>query len=514
MFTAVLVACFTSFALLVYLFLWTRPKDLPLPPGPRKLPIIGNLLCMPSSVEWETYHEWSKFFVSDIIHFTVAGTSILVLDTAEAAFVLLERRSSIYSSRARMPMLTVLTGYYYAIGFMYYGYRWREHRRLIHQSFHPTAAKLFHPKLLYATHGLLRRILLRPDMYFSDHLPYLSGETIVSIAYGIVVLPENDPYIMASEKGMQPVRAAGVPGAFLVDTFPLLKYVPEWMPFAGFYRKAKEWKEIAHQMVDVPFNAAMRNIENGGFTPSFVSRSLVHMYVSQDLQHQEDIIKSVAGTMYTAGSDTTTSAIASCILGFLANPEALYKAQQEIDAVLHPGQLPSFQDQESLPYVAAVVYETLRWKEVTPIGIPHLLVADDVYKGYRLPAGSIVIPNAWAMLHYETVYSVPFTFYPVRFVYDVQLYPDVWDPTHAAFGFGRRICPGRYMAYVAVWIAIASLVAAFVITKGVDEDGNIIVPTYVYFTGLVCQPLPFKCQIYPRSKAAEALFRSTATLVY
>ncbi|RDB17474.1 hypothetical protein Hypma_001603 [Hypsizygus marmoreus] len=514
MITADLVACFTSFALLVYLFLKTRPKDLPLPPGPRKLPIIGNLLSMPSSVEWETYHEWSKLFDSDIIHLNVAGTSILVLDTAEAAFELLERRSSIYSSRARMPMLTELSGYNFAIGFMKYGNRWREHRRLIHQSFHPTAAKLFHPKLLKATHGFLCRILLRPDMNFSDHLPYLSGETIVSIAYGIDVLPENDPYIMASEKGMQPVRAAGVPGAFLVDTFPLLKYVPEWMPFAGFKRKAKEWKEIAHQMVDLPFNAAMRNIENGGFTPSFVSRSLENMNDSQDLQHQEDVIKSVAGTMYTAGSDTTTSAIASCILGFLTNPEALKKAQQELDAVLHPGQLPSFQDQESLPYVAAVVKEALRWKEVTPIGIPHLLDADDEYKGYRLPAGSIVIPNAWAMLHNETVYSDPFTFNPDRFVKDGKLDPDVRDPTHAAFGFGRRICPGRYMAYDAVWIAIASLVAAFDITKGVDEDGNIIEPTYEYLTGLVCQPLPFKCQIKPRSKPAEALIRSTATLEY
>src|ERR1700733_11056746 len=89
--------------------------------------------------------------------------------------------------------------------------------------------------------------------------------------------------------------------------------------------------------------------------------------------------------------------------------------------------------------------------------IPHLLTVDDVYKGYRLPAGSIVVPNAWfvtntliignhnrrclatrAMLHDETVYPEPFEFKPERFMKDGQLDPSVRDPDHAVFGFGRR----------------------------------------------------------------------------
>jgi len=87
-----------------------------------------------------------------------------------------------------------------------------------------------------------------------------------------------------------------------------------------------------------------------------------------DLKQQEFVIKSVAGALYTAGTDTTVSAIASCILGFLTNPEALKTAQREIDSVIKPGQLPSFNDEPSLPYITAVVKEALRWRDVTPIG--------------------------------------------------------------------------------------------------------------------------------------------------
>ncbi|KAF8884004.1 cytochrome P450 [Infundibulicybe gibba] len=513
-----LLASAASFSLILYLYA-KRPKssytNLPLPPGPKKKFLIGNLLDMPTDYVWKTYHQWCKDFGAvsntDIIHLEVAGTSIVVLDTYEATTELFEKKSSLYSGRARMPMINELMGWDFNFPCMPYGDRWRQHRRIMHQAFHPTAARRFHPHEIRATHNLLRRLLDDPNDYMV-HLRHMAGSTIMSIAYGLDVLPKDDPYIATAERAVHPMVAAAVPGTFLVDSFPFLKYVPEWMPGAGFQKKAKEWRKLSQAMVEAPFRAAMAKIDNGEATPSFVSYNMQCIDEDGDVDYQKSVIQSTAGALYTAGSDTTVSAIASCILGLLENPDVQRKAQQEIDSVVGHGHLPDFEDEPSLPFITAIVKETMRWRDVVPIAIPHLLEVDDVYKGYRIPAGTICIPNAWAMLHDETIYPDPFSFRPERFMKDGNINPEVRDPAHATFGFGRRICPGRYMAYSAIWIAIASILAVFDIEKITDENGNIIEPSHEYISALICMPLPFKCSIKPRSKEAEVLIRATANM--
>ncbi|TFK33959.1 cytochrome P450 [Crucibulum laeve] len=113
------------------------------------------------------------------------------------------------------------------------------------------------------------------------------------------------------------------------------------------------------------------------------------------------------------------------------------------------------------------------------------------------------------MLHNETIYPDPFIFNPDRFMKNGKINISVRDPVHACFGFGRRIRPGRYMAFSAVWIAIASLISVFDIEKVVDDDGNAIELTHEYISALVCMPKPFKCLIKLRSKEAEAAIRGT-----
>lgn len=111
----ILVTLITLVVLIRRYFNASRALDLP--PGPKKHPLIGNLLVMPKKNEWETYHRWCKEYGmshyrlrneesshaaqadTDIIHLDVAGSSIVVLDTPEVAMELLDKRSSIYSDR-------------------------------------------------------------------------------------------------------------------------------------------------------------------------------------------------------------------------------------------------------------------------------------------------------------------------------------------------------------------------------------------------------------------------------
>ncbi|KAG6846728.1 hypothetical protein H0H93_012210 [Arthromyces matolae] len=205
----------------------------------------------------------------------------------------------------------------------------------------------------------------------------MAGETILSVAYGINVTSKDDPFLKTAEEAVHSLFVAAIPGTFLVDSLPILKYVPEWMPFAGFKRKAKYWRKLAEEMLNKPYEVAKRNFEMGHGVTSYTASCLEHIDKSGDIALQEEVIKCSAGTMFTAGADTTVAALASCILGFLTNPAALKKAQEEIDRVVGVNHLPSFEDLESLPYITAVTNEALRWRDVAPIGMFRVLMNNE-----------------------------------------------------------------------------------------------------------------------------------------
>ena len=75
----------------------------------------------------------------------------------------------------------------------------------------------------------------------------------MKVAYGIAVQKTDDPYISIAEEALSGVAEAATPGAFWVDFFPILKYVPSWFPGAGFQRKAARWREAVNTMAEKPF---------------------------------------------------------------------------------------------------------------------------------------------------------------------------------------------------------------------------------------------------------------------
>lgn len=127
------------------------------------------------------------------------------------------------------------------------------------------------------------------------------------------------------------------------------------------------------------------------------------------------------------------------MLAMVLHPEAQQKAHAEIEAVLGPG-LPTFEDQESLPYLSALIMECLRWEPVAAFTIPRMLTVDDYYKGYFLPKGACIIPNIYRISKDEEAYPEPSSFRPERFLKDGAIDHSVMNPTTLGiFGYGRRI---------------------------------------------------------------------------
>ena len=82
----------------------------------------------------------------------------------------------------------------------------------------------------------------------------------MALTYGLPIRDHYDPYLAMSEEAIRTVAAAVVPGAFLVDFMPFLKYIPEWVPGAGFQTTAKKYLDIQGRFLNEPFSDAVKNI--------------------------------------------------------------------------------------------------------------------------------------------------------------------------------------------------------------------------------------------------------------
>ncbi|KAI9445988.1 cytochrome P450 [Lactarius indigo] len=472
-------------------------RRLPYPPGPKRLPLVGNLFSMPSREEWLTYRDWSEQLGSDVIHADVMGSHIIILNSMKAAKDLLEKRSSIYSDRPHLVAVQDLFGMDYNLGLARYGPAWRHSRREFLAHLGPTDLEEYQPLEQQAVHRLLRNLLSSPEN-FAQHLRHMAGQVILSIAYGIDVLPENDPYVADAEKVLRAVAVATTKEAMLLDSIPWLVKMPSWFPGARYKRYAREWYPIVVGAVKTTCDKVKRELAAGTATPS-VAAKLISKLDEDSTEEDLWVARVVPDTMYVGGTDTTVSALQTFILAMTLYPEVQRKAQAEIDQVVGNSRLPDFSDQDRLPYVQAVLKEFLRWHPVTPLGVPHKVMVCDTYEGYYIPAGSTIIPNTWAMMHDPAIFAEPDRFLPERW-----LSPDAPAFPNQAFGFGARQCPGRFFARASIWSNIAGILAAFDITP--TKDGP---PEEAYSSGIVSYVKPFRCNILPRSAAAASLVRAT-----
>ncbi|KAF9063065.1 cytochrome P450 [Rhodocollybia butyracea] len=482
---------------------WRNSPQYPLPPGPKKLPILGNLFDIPrKSFIWLDYIEMCRKYGSDIIHLSALGNSIIVLDSAQAVSDLLEKRSSLYSSRPKSTMLNELLGWGGITIARPNDDIWKSQRRIFANTIPVTDVKRFHAKQIAATHDLLRALAHSDDIIRDLY----TGTTvlIMDITYGIQG-EEALPFIKTAVEVVDTLAIATAPGAFLVDQISILKYVPEWFPGAGFKRKAREWNLLRTKMTEDPFRVTKERMVAGTATPCLASAAFEQIDLTKDIAQQEEIIKAASVMTHIGGTDTIVATIASFILAMLMNPDMQTRAQRELDRVLAPGDLPTFSLEPDLPYIQAIVWEALRHQPAVPLCFPHLVTEDDVYSGYLIPKDSIIMPNIWSILHNEEDYPDPYRFNPSRFLdADGKIDPSV-KHIGPAFGFGRRACPGKELGLASLWINIASILACYRIEPEIDEHGNLAEPKAEWYPGLTMfnHPLPFKCRFIPRSKDIE-----------
>lgn len=105
----------------------------------------------------------------------------------------------------------------------------------------------------------------------------------------------------------------------------------------------------------------------------------------------DDLAGYIVGSLLEAGSDTTASTLNGFVQAMVLYPDAQKQAQLELDNLCGTDRLPNIEDWDSLPYTRACVKETLRWMPTAILGMPHSVIQDDEYMGYKIPKGAGVM---------------------------------------------------------------------------------------------------------------------------
>ncbi|KAJ5680341.1 hypothetical protein N7536_011480 [Penicillium majusculum] len=425
---------------------------------------------------------------------TVLGKTLIIINDRDLAFQILEKNSIKHSSRPHLVFAGELAGWGKLVLSQDNTPLLRAYRRAITRVIgtRESAAK-FNGLIELEARRFAYRILHTPEK-FLDHNRTASGAFILTITYGYNIEPRGeDPLVRLANLAVKKFSEAAVPGAWLVDFIPALKYVPEWMPGANFQKVAKDHVQTITRFAESPFAFTKAQMDRGKDRQCFVSTLLRQ-------GEDEEIVKWLTAAMYGCAGDTTTAILEGFFLAMMLFPDVQRKAQAEMDELFGKPALPSATDRERLPYVNAIVKEATRWLTVAPLGIPHRTDQDDIINGYLIPKNAIIVPNTWSFNNDPTIYPNPRDFEPERFLSE----PGALDPGDVSFGFGRRVCPRRLIAETSIFLIIAHTLAIFDIRKPV-ENGEEIKSTLDSTAGFLIHFVPFDASITPRSREHEQL---------
>ncbi|KAM5434338.1 hypothetical protein McanMca71_005972 [Microsporum canis] len=386
--------------------------------------------------------------------------------------------------------------------------RWRRGRKLYHQYFNESVCEKKHVLLQNAEAvQLLRDLHIQPDD-FMNHCKRFTNSTTMSLVTGIRTPTPSALHMRHLYAVLDGISEIFEPGATPpIDIFPFLAWLPESL-FNNWKSRAREVAQTMDKVYGPLVDRVLRRRESGSkCRDSYLDMVLDQQDKLQLTRHEIDLM---VGNLLEGGSDTTSIMTIAFIQAMALYPEVQRMAQKEIDAVIGEDRSPDWGDYASLPYVAMVIKETMRWRPVLPTAFPHATSKESTIDGMTIPAGSTVILNIWGLHHDSRKHADPDRFNPLRYQGRADLAsayassPDYENRDHYGYGSGRRICPGIHLAERGLFLGVAKILWAFDITPMSDTQGRPIPintdPATGYTDGFLRCAKPFPLKIIVRSE--------------
>nr|AGT55835.1 flavonoid 3'-hydroxylase [Lycium ruthenicum] len=468
-FALILYTILFSFLLHFILCLFFRKRyPLPLPPGPKPWPIIGNIVHLGPKPHQSTAAMARTY--GPLMHLKMGFVDVVVAASGSVAAQFLKTHDANFSSRPPNSGAKHLAYNYHDLVFAPYGPRWRMLRKIC--SVHLFSAKAL-DDFRYVRQDEVRT--LTRALASAGQTPVKLGQLLNVCATNALARVMLGKRVFADgTSGIDPqaeeFKSMCVEMMVLAGVFNIGDFIPalDCLDIQGVAAKMKK----LHARFDAFLTSILEEHKGKRFGETKKEQGdLLSTLIS--LKNEDDDnggklteteIKALLLNLFVAGTDTSSSTVEWAIAELIRNPRILAQAQQEIDKVVGKNRLVMESDLAQLTYLEAIVKETFRLHPSTPLSLPRIASDSCEINGYFIPKGSTLLVNVWAIARDPNEWADPLEFRPERFLPGGER-PKVDvkgnDFEVIPFGAGRRICAGMSLGIRMVQLMTATLIHSF-----------------------------------------------------
>ncbi|KAK7268452.1 hypothetical protein RIF29_21150 [Crotalaria pallida] len=429
-----------------------------LPPGPSLLTILGNLQEFWKKPQ-QTMAKLANVY-GPIMLLKFGQSTSVIISSPDMAKEVLQTHDLLFSDRTIPEVVTSLNHEHLCLPFLPVSPLWKDLRKICNN-------ELFANKTLDASQDLRRKKL--QQLIYDMHQISLTGEGVdVGIA-AFKTCINFLSYTFVSEDFVQSIspddeykdivatllKLTGTPN--LVDLFPIFKIIDP----QGLKRRTTSYLIKFFEILDGLIDKRIKlRDEKHYVTNNDMLDTLLNISQQNSQMMDRKKIRHFLLDLLVAGTDTTAYALERAMTEVLHNPRVMAKAKMELEQTIGIGNPIEESDVARLPYLQAIIKETLRMYPPAPLLLPRKAKVDVEISGYTIPQGARVLINEWAIGRNPSIWENANSFSPERFLgstIDVKGHNFQLTP----FGSGRRICPGSPLAIRMLHSMLGSLINTF-----------------------------------------------------
>nr|AXE71681.1 CYP2B [Arborimus longicaudus] len=482
-------------ALLVgFLLLMIRGHPKPrghLPPGPRPLPLLGNLLQMDRKGPLNSFIQLQKKY-GDVFTVHLGPRPVVMLYGTEAIREALVDQAEAFSGRGTVAVLDPIVQGYGVI--FASGERWKTLRRFSAATMKDLGMgkRSVEERIQEEARCVVEELRksqgtpLDPTFIFQC----ITSNIICSIVFGERFDYKDRQFLRLLELIYQTISLIS---SFSSQVFELYSGFLKFFP--GVHRQI--YKNLQEVLDYIGHSVEKHRATLDPNNPrDFIDTYLIRMEKEKSNQHTEfhhqNLMQSVL-SLFFAGTETTSTTLRFGFLLLLKYPHVAEKVQKEIDQVIGSHRPPSLDDRTKMPYTEAVIREIQRFSDIAPIAAPHKVTKDTLFRGYLLPKNTEVYVVLSAALHDPRYFEQPDAFNPDHFL-DANGALKKME-AFMPFSTGKRICLGEGIARNELFLFFTTILQSFSVFSPVAPKDIDLTPRE---TGLTKVAPPYQIQFLPR----------------